>query len=157
MMRRTPMLGAPSGTASPPALGTPERTAAQRIARRMRLATARSLVADRDQVEPPGRGGRPGLVARASFEQLRELFRRTLEHRADQGPCHVSQERIGRDLELKGLAATVPGAGLDCADEDLVMRLGRRECAEIVLAEQEIGRLRKPFLLERVRVPPGAA
>ena len=49
-------------------------------------------------------------------------------------------------------------AALDApAAEDLVLRLGRRERAEVVLAEQELGRVGEPRLVERARQPPAAA
>ena len=54
------------------------------------------------------------------------------------------------------VAAAAPFGGLDDADEHLVLRLRRRERAEVVLAAHELGRLREPLLVERPRVPPRA-
>ena len=98
-----------------------------------------------------------GLLARAPLEQLCDLLRPPLEHRPDERPHHVPEKAVGGDLELERLAAAVPGGGLDHAHEDLVLGLGRREGAEVVLAEEEIGRVGERRLVERARHPPAAA
>ena len=45
---------------------------------------------------------------------------------------------------------------LDDAHEDLVLGLGRREGAEVVLAAQEIRRLGQALLVQSMGIPPGA-
>ena len=102
----------------------------------MEALSSPGLVANGDEVEAPGRRRRASLAARAAFEQRRELLRRTLEHRADERAHHVAQERVGRDLELERVAAPVPAADSTVRTKTLVLRLGRREGAEVVLAER---------------------
>src|SRR5262249_55721367 len=58
------------------------------------------------------------------------------------------------DLELERVAAAVPDGALDHSREDLVLRLSRREGAEVVLSDQQVGRLGEPLLVERPRIPP---
>ena len=69
---------------------------------------------------------------------------------------HVPQERVRRDLELQVVAAPHPARVLDVPDEDVVLRLGGREGAEVVLAHERLGGRRQPLLVERARVPPRA-
>src|SRR5437764_849794 len=54
------------------------------------------------------------------------------------------------------MPAAVPDRALHAAREDLMLGLGRREGSEVVLAEQQVGRLGEPLLVERPRVPPAA-
>ena len=68
----------------------------------------------------------------------------------------MTQVAVGGDLELERVAAQLPRRGFDDADEDLVLRLRRSERAEVVLAEQELRRRRKPLLVDRPRHPPAA-
>ena len=56
-----------------------------------------------------------------------------LQHRADQGADHVAQERVGRDLEGDDVLVELdPTRARDRARERPVLRLGRRERAEVV-------------------------
>ena len=60
-----------------------------------------------------GRGPRaarscPASARGAPSSSARELVRLALEHRADERPHHVPQERVGGDLEARGVAALVP-------------------------------------------------
>src|SRR6266540_2693083 len=123
----------------------------------MPLVVVLALVPHGDQVEAPRRRRRARLRSRPAFEEARELTGRTLEHRSDQSSDHVAQERIGGDLELEGVSATVPRCGLDRPTEDPVLRLGRGESAEVVLAEEELGRLPELVLVKWIRIPPGSA
>src|SRR5512133_2221584 len=100
-------------------------------------------VTDTDEVQAPRRRRRPCLCAIAPLEQACQLLGRALEHRPNQRADHVPQEAVGGQLELERVAAPVPDRALDSAPEDPVLRLGRRESPEIVLAEQEICRLGK--------------
>ena len=59
-----------------------------------------------------------------------------LEHRPDERPHHVAQERVGRDREVELVAAALPRRRADLATEHLVLRLRRRERREVVLAER---------------------
>ena len=62
-----------------------------------------------------------------------------LEHRPDERPHHVAQERVGGDLERDDVLVELdPPHLLHHAHEHLVPRLGRRERAEVVLAEQRL-------------------
>src|SRR5207237_1190 len=112
------------------------------------------LVLDRDEVEAPRRGRRAGLGARPALEELGEPVGRQLDHRPDERPHHAPEEAVGRDLEVEVLAAAVPLGPGDDPDEALVLRLARREGAEVVLAEQEVRGLVEPPLVERARQPP---
>ncbi len=87
------------------------------------------------EVQAPRRGSRAGFVARAACQKRRNAVRRQLDHRPDQCPHHVAQEAVGGDLELERIAAALPLGTKDGALEDLVLRLRRRERAEVVLAE----------------------
>src|SRR6476620_1697409 len=106
-------------------------------------------VGDALQVETPRRRRRPGLLARAPGQQALDVFRRLLDHRPDERPHHVTQDAIGRNLELERLVAPVPRRRLHHAHEDLVLRLRRREGTEVVLATQEVGRVGERVLVER--------
>ena len=97
---------------------------------------------------PASARGRPSSSAR-------QFLRRVLEHRSDERPHHVAQERVCRDLEFQRVAAPVPGRGLDRAGEDLVRRLRRRERTEVVPAEHEVGALGQLLLVDLVRIPAG--
>ena len=69
----------------------------------------------------------------------------------------MAQERVCGDLEIEVVALFGPGRGLDHADEDLVLRLGRRERAEVVFTRQQLGAAGKPLDVQRVRAPPASA
>ena len=114
--------------------------------RMQRLSSRRA-----SEVEAPGRRRRAGVRPRATVEQPRDLLRPPVEHRADERPHHVPEERVGGDLEVEVLAALVPGRGEDTPQEDVVLRLRRREGAEVVLAEQQVGGGG-----ERVEIEPAA-
>src|SRR5437868_15078936 len=90
------------------------------------------LVRDRDEVEPPRRGRLARVRAVRTLEQRRQVD--AVEHRPDERPHHVTQVAAGGDLELEVIAVPDPFRRLDGADEDVVLRLGRCECTEIVLA-----------------------
>src|SRR3990170_8265744 len=107
------------------------------------------------QVEPPRRRGRARLRAGPALEQAGEVGRLPLEHRANERPHHVTEEAVGRDRQRQHVAVALPGARGDNANEDLVLRLGRREGPEVVLADDESGRLGEPLLVERPRGPEG--
>src|SRR5436309_13235452 len=68
----------------------------------------------------------------------------------------MPQEALSRDLELERVAAAVPDGAFGGAKEDAVLRLRRREGAEIMLTDQEFRRFGKPLLVERPRIPPAA-
>ena len=68
----------------------------------------------------------------------------------------MTQERVGRDLELDSVSALVPARVLDDAHERVVLRLGRREGAEVVVADQHRGRGAQLLRLDAPRMPEGA-
>ena len=82
-------------------------------------------------------------------------MRPATEHRPDERPHHVAQERVGGDLELEQRSALAPAGGEDVTPEDRVLGVGRGEGAEVVLARQERGATGQPLQVERRRVPEG--
>ena len=99
------------------------------------------LVRHGHEVQAPRRRGEAGLGAGAAVEQARDR-RGRLDHRADQAAHHVAEIAVRRDLEVEVVAAPDPLRPLNGADEDVVMRLRRREGPEVVLARR--GRRRRP-------------
>ena len=94
--------------------------------------------------------------ARRALEQAREALGRALaagrlQHRADQRAHHVAQERVGLDGEDELVAAPLPCGRQHAAAEDLVLGLGGREGAEVVLAEQRSGTGREQLSSETSR------
>src|SRR6185437_419997 len=85
-------------------------------------------VADADEVKTPRGRGRAGLRSIAALERARQ-------HRSDERADHVPEKAVGRQLELECIAAAMPDGAFDPARKDPVLRLGRREGPEIVLAE----------------------
>ena len=77
------------------------------VASRRAPPPPRSVV-DVLEVEPPGRRGRPAVGTRSAFEE-RAIRRARLEHRADERPHHVTQERVGGDREVEVVVAAFPG------------------------------------------------
>ena len=85
---------------------------------------------------------RTGLGTRASVEEPLDpvgCFRARLEHRAHERSHHVPQEAVGGDGELEASISDLPAGGEDVPDEHLVLRLGRRERAEVVLSGEKRG------------------
>ena len=77
-----------------------------------------------------------------------------LEHRPDEAADHVTQIAVGGDLEVEMVAAADPLGALDDADEHLVLRLRRREGAEVVLAGEQRRSRGERCVVERARDPP---
>ena len=103
----------------------------------------------------------PADGARRALEQARERLRRPLsggrlQHRADERAHHVPQERIGLDAEHELVAAPLPARRQHLAAEDLVLGLGRREGAEVVLAEERARAAVEQLLRDVARPVPGA-
>src|SRR5579872_5152911 len=111
-------------------------------------------VLDLHEVEPVRGCGRAGLMPLAAVEERRDLLRLELEHGADERPHHVTQVAVGRDLEVEMVAATDPVGALDRAREDGVLRVARRERAEVVPARQERRGVLEPRFVELARDPP---
>jgi hypothetical protein len=65
----------------------------------------------------------------------------------------VPEEAVRRDLELERGPRPLPASVGDDSDEDLVLRLGRGEGSEVVLAEEERRGLRQANQVERARPP----
>ena len=64
------------------------------------------------------------------------------------------RNEFGRDLERDDVLVDLdPCRRLDCPDEHPVLRLGRRERAEVVLARQQGGRGSERVEVERARMP----
>jgi hypothetical protein len=63
----------------------------------------------------------------------------------------VAEEAVGGDLELEDVAAPVPRGRVDVPHEDAVLRLGRRERAEVVLSQDDVGGVRKLLLVKGAR------
>src|SRR5919204_4969561 len=108
------------------------------------------------EVEAVRRRGRAGLTARTPLKQRHDSFGRHLQHSAHQGAHHVAEKAVRCDLEFERVAATVPLGAEHVPQEDLVLRLGRRERAEVVLAQKQACRLRQAPFVDRPGAPPRA-
>ena len=114
-------------------------------------------VVDPLEVQAPRRGRHARLGTRAPLEQLRDRLRR-LEQRPDQRAHHVTQERVGGHGEVQLVATPFPSGGADLTPEDLVLRLGRGERREVVLADEQgplwDGVANQPLAgIQEIRVP----
>src|SRR5439155_21441527 len=98
---------------------------------------------------------RSTVSAGAALEEWSDPLRRRLEHRPDEGPHHVPEEAVRRDLELERVFAPMPLGLHDRPRENVVLRLRGREGPEVVLAGEQRGRIGQPRLVYRPRVPPG--
>src|SRR5205085_10929847 len=58
------------------------------------------LVRDANEVEAPRRRRRARVGAVGAFEERRQLLRGSLDHRAYERAHHVTEEAVGRELEL---------------------------------------------------------
>src|SRR3954467_14102051 len=96
-------------------------------------------VRDAHEVEPPRRRGRAGLGTAAPGQERADLLGAELEHRPDERAHHVTEVAVGGDLEVEMVIAANPFRALDDAHEHVVLRLGRREGTEIVLADEQSG------------------
>ena len=76
-----------------------------------------------------------------------------LQHRADERSHHVAEERVGGDGEVEVVAVALPGRLADDADEHVVLALGGRERAEVVLTGQERGTRLERLEVDRPRPP----
>ncbi len=63
-----------------------------------------------------------------------------LEHRPDERSHHVPEEAVRGDGEVQALAVALPCRREHRPGEDLVLGLGRRERAEVVLSQEQRGR-----------------
>ena len=99
----------------------------------------------------------PASARDATLEQPRDVVGLPLEHRADERPHHVAKEGVGGDLEVEVIASLVPGRRENTPDEHVVLRLGGREGAEVVLAEQQLGGGRERVEIDPARIPPAPA
>jgi hypothetical protein len=68
----------------------------------------------------------------------------------------VPQEAVRLDLEVEVVASLDPARGQHLAAQDPVLRLCRRERAEVVLADEKAGGALDPPDIERPRDPPAA-
>jgi hypothetical protein len=64
--------------------------------------------------------------------------------------------RRNESAVIDGVAAVVPAGVLDDPGEVVVLRVGRREGAEVVLADEHRGRGLEALEVERLRMPEGA-
>src|SRR5579859_379859 len=138
----------------PESIRVPSRSKRTTGKRTRSIVVTRSVL-DADQVEAVRRGGLARRAAGLPFEERGKIM--AVEHRADERPHHVTQERVRGDLEVEVVAAFVPLRGLDHADENIVLRLRRRECAEVVLPGEELGAAAQGPHVERLRPPPTSA
>ena len=104
------------------------RHAARRLPRR------RVLVVHALEVEAPRRRGRCPRRRATRPSSSGASSPASLEHRPDERPHHVPQEAVGRDLKSSSSPCPSQTAREHGAGEDAVLRLGRRERAEVVLA-----------------------
>src|SRR6266540_7274210 len=114
------------------------------------------VVVDGLEIEAVRRRGRAGVGAGPALQEGRELRGRLLEHRADERPDHVAEKAVGGYLELERVAAAVPRARGHGARDRLVLSLRRSEGLEVVLADDQVGRVGQLFLVERPRIPVAA-
>ena len=90
---------------------------------------------------PSGGAVAPASAPRPALQQRPKRLGVRLEHRPDERPHHVAQERVGGDREVELVAAALPGRLADVAHEDLVLRLGGCEGREVVLADERPRRM----------------
>src|SRR5262249_30740137 len=118
----------------PESINVPSRSK-RTTGKRIRVIVVTQSVLDADEVQTVRRRRLAGLAAFVAIQEAREVLRiGPLDHRPDERAHHVAQERVGGDLEVEMVAALDPGRRPDDANEDLVLRLRRRERAEVVLA-----------------------
>jgi hypothetical protein len=68
----------------------------------------------------------------------------------------VAQEAVRLDLEVEVVASLDPARGQHLAAQNLVLRLCRRERAEVLLADEKAGGALELPDVERPRHPPAA-
>ena len=76
-----------------------------------------------------------------------------LEHRPDERSHHVTEEAVRGDGEDQALAVALPCRREHCPGETLVLGLGRRERAEVVLTRDVRGGRGRGSLVDRARPP----
>src|SRR5512132_1999527 len=116
---------------------------------------SRPSVVDTLQVEAPRGSRHARIISRAALEQPSDRIR-PLEHRADEGSHHVTQERVRRDRELEAVSGLRPSGLANVPPEHLVLRLGRREGSEVVLSRKCCGRGHEGIEVDRPGPPESA-
>src|SRR6266508_1834413 len=96
--------------------------------------SACSSISNPCKVKPARRSRLTGLVTRAALEQGRKVD--AVDHRSDERSHHVPEKRVGGDLEHEQIVLLDPPCTLHGPHEHPVLRLGKREGAKVMLADE---------------------